>query len=151
MLAETKLPDATPGIIEKFALNDEQAILAKIRYNRLIDIFTGITCYSLQSHLRTNVPSLGQVETDEIYIGLDKRGAQYVFPVQAKGPREKLGIVQIDQDFELCATKFPELNYYRLKPEDLGRLTRSTGWNPALAAACKDKKPAPLGHTKVFA
>ena len=109
MLAETKLPDATPGIIEKFALDDEQAILAKIRYNRLIDIFTGITCYSLQSHLRTNVPSLGQVETDEIYIGLDKRGAQYVFPVQAKGPREKLGIVQIDQDFELCATKFPEL------------------------------------------
>jgi len=48
-LAETKIPDATPGVIEKYALNDEQALLAKIRYNRLVDIFTGLTCYSLQS------------------------------------------------------------------------------------------------------
>jgi len=52
MLAETKIPDATPGIISRYALTDEQAVLAKIRYNRLIDIFTGITCYSLQNHLR---------------------------------------------------------------------------------------------------
>ena len=54
-------------------MNDEQALLAKIRYNRLIDIFTGITCYSLQNHLRTTVPNIGQVEIDEIYIGIDKR------------------------------------------------------------------------------
>jgi len=47
MLVETKIPDSTPGVIDKYALNDEQALLAKLRYNRLIDIFTGITCYSL--------------------------------------------------------------------------------------------------------
>jgi hypothetical protein len=47
MLTETKIPDSTPGVIEKYALNDEQALLAKLRYNRLIDIFTGLTCYSL--------------------------------------------------------------------------------------------------------
>ncbi len=51
MMAETKIPDATPGVITKYALNDEQALLARLRYNRLIDIFTRITCYSLQSHL----------------------------------------------------------------------------------------------------
>ena len=56
LLAETKIPDATPGIITKYALNDEQGLLAKLRYNRLIDIFTGVTCYSLQNHLRTTVP-----------------------------------------------------------------------------------------------
>jgi hypothetical protein len=61
MLAETKVPDSTPGIIMKYALNDEQALLAKLRYNRLIDIFTGVACYSLQNHLRTTVPGLGQV------------------------------------------------------------------------------------------
>jgi hypothetical protein len=72
MMAETKIPDATPGVIAKYALSDEQALLAKLRYNRLIDIFTGVTCYSLQSHLRTTVPKMGQVETDEIYIGLDR-------------------------------------------------------------------------------
>lgn len=105
--AQTKIPDATPGIIVNYALNDEQALLAKLRYNRLIDIFTGVTCYSLQSHLRTQVKDLGQTETDEIYVGVDKRGAQYVFPVQAKGGRDKLSIVQIEQDFAMCSAKFP--------------------------------------------
>lgn len=109
LLAETKIPDATPGIIATYALSDEQALLAKLRYNRLIDIFTGVTCYSLQSHLRTTVPNMGQVETDELYVGIDKRGAQHVFPVQAKGGADKLGIVQIEQDFSMCAAKFPAL------------------------------------------
>lgn len=109
MLAQTKVPDSTPGIVAKYSLNDEQALLAKVRYNRLIDIFTGITCYSLQNHLRTTVAELGQVETDEIYIGVDRRGAQYVFPVQAKGGTDKLNIVQIEQDFAVCTQKFPDL------------------------------------------
>ena len=109
VLAETKIPDATPGIITSYALNDEQSLLAKLRYNRLIDIFTGLTCYSLQSHLRTTLRDGSQVETDELYIGLDKRGVYYVLPVQAKGRRDKIGIVQIEQDFELCMIKFPKL------------------------------------------
>lgn len=52
---------------------------------------------------------MGQVETDELYIGLDRRGAHYVFPVQAKGGKDRLSVVQIEQDFALCAAKFPEL------------------------------------------
>lgn len=108
-MAVTKIPDATPGIVAKHAFNDEQALLAKVRYNRLVDIFSGVTCYSLQNHLRTTVPDMGQVETDEIYIGVDKKGAHYVFPIQAKGGRDKLNIVQIEQDFAVCATKFPLL------------------------------------------
>jgi len=109
MLVETKIPDATPGVIDKYALNDEQALLAKLRYNRLIDIFTGLTCYSLQNHLRTTVPKIGQVEVDEIYIGLDKRGAHYALPVEAKGGRDRIGIVQIEQDLAVCVAKFPRL------------------------------------------
>lgn len=109
MLAETKIPDATPGIVLKYALNDEQALLARLRYNRLVDIFTGVTCYSLQNHLRTTVPEMGQVETDELYIGVDKHGAHYVFPVQAKGGSGKVGIVQILQDMALCGYCFPSL------------------------------------------
>src|SRR4030043_1185652 len=109
ILAETKIPDATPGVISKYKLNDEQALLAKLRYNRLIDIFTGLTCYSLQNHLRTTVPDIGQVEIDEIYIGIDKRGVHYVIPVQAKGGTDKIGIVQVEQDLAVCETKFPRL------------------------------------------
>lgn len=109
LLAETKVPDSTPGLIARYALSDEQALLARLRYNRLVDIFTGVTCYSLQNHLRTTVPSLGQVETDEIYLGVDRRGAQYVLPVQAKGGNDTLSIVQIEQDIALCGSKFPDL------------------------------------------
>lgn len=107
--AETKIPDATPGIIARYALTDEQALLARLRYNRLIDVFLSLTCYSLQSHLRTQVPGMGQVETDEIYVGLDTRGGHYVIPVQAKGGRDQLSFVQIEQDMAMCAHKFPGL------------------------------------------
>lgn len=106
MMAETKVPDATPGVIAMYALSDEQALLAKLRYNRLIDIFTSVTCYSLQNHLRTTVPKLGQIETDEIYIGVDKKGIHYVFPVQAKGGNDRLSVIQIEQDMAMCANKF---------------------------------------------
>ena len=109
LLSTVKIPDATPNIIRRYALSDEQALLAVIRYNRLVDIFTGITCYPLQSHLRTTVPEMGQVETDELYVGVDQYGAHHVFPVQAKGGKDSVGIVQIAQDFALCATKFPQL------------------------------------------
>ncbi len=108
-LTTTKVPDSTPGVIVKYALSDEQALLAKVRYNRLVDIFTGVACYSLQNHLRTTVSGMGQVETDEIYVGVDKRGVQYVFPVQAKGGRDSLNVVQIEQDIAMCAEKFPSL------------------------------------------
>jgi hypothetical protein len=109
VLAETKVLDSTPGVIAAYALSDEQALLAKLRYNRLIDIFTGLTCYSLQNHLRTTAPGMGQVETDEIYIGMDKRGVHFVLPVQGKGGRDKIGVVQIEQDFAVCKAKFPAL------------------------------------------
>jgi hypothetical protein len=63
----------------------------------------------LQNHLRTAVKDLGQVETDEIYVGVDKKGSHYVFPIQAKGGGDRLNIVQIEQDFAVCKNKFSEL------------------------------------------
>lgn len=109
LLVEIKIPDSTPGVVAKYALGDEQALLAKLRYNRIIDIFTGVACYSLQNHLRTTVPSIGQVETDEIYVGIDKNGKHYIFPIQAKGGKDELGVVQIEQDILLCSHKYPNL------------------------------------------
>ena len=78
-LTLTKIPDATPEIIAQTALGDEQALLALVRYNRLIDIFMGVAAYSLQNHLRTTV------RTDEI------------------------GITQIEQDLAVCAEKWPDM------------------------------------------
>lgn len=108
-LVTIKIPDATPEIIAANSLSDEQALLAKVRYNRLIDVFLGITAYSLQNHLRTTVKGLGQIEIDEVYVGIDRHGCQYVIPVQAKAGNDQLSIVQAKQDIACCAEKFPGL------------------------------------------
>ena len=108
-LITIKIPDATPEIVACNSLSDEQALLAKVRYNRLIDIFLGVTAYSLQNHLRTTVKGLGQIEIDEVYIGVDRMGCQYVIPVQAKGGSDQLSSVQAKQDIACCAEKFPNL------------------------------------------
>ena len=108
-LAAIKIPDATPEIVAAYALSDEQSLLAKVRYNRLIDIFLGVAAYSLQNHLRTTVTGLGQVEIDEIYAAIDKRGRQYIIPVQAKGGSDRLSTVQAKQDMACCAEIFPHL------------------------------------------
>lgn len=108
-LVTIKVPDATPEIITKYALSDEQALLAVVRYNRLVDIFLGIASYSLQSHLRTTVDGIGQIEIDEVYVGLDRGGRHYVVPVQAKGGSDKLGATQTRQDIAWAKEKFPSL------------------------------------------
>ncbi len=108
-LITIKIPDATPEIISGNSLSDEQALLARVRYNRLIDIFLGITTYSLQNHLRTTVKGLGQIEIDEVYVGIDRRGCQYIIPVQAKGGNDQLSTVQARQDIACCSEKFPNL------------------------------------------
>lgn len=108
-LIAIKIPDATPEIVSAYSLSDEQALLAKVRYNRLIDIFLGVVTYSLQNHLRTSVKGIGQVEIDEIYVGVDRNGCQYVIPVQAKGGTDKLSVVQAQQDMRCCDEKFPGL------------------------------------------
>lgn len=108
-LVTIKIPDATPEIVAQYALSDEQALLAKIRYNRLIDLFLGLTTYSLQNHLRTTVKGIGQIEIDEIYIGLNREGCHFIIPVQAKGGADQLSVVQTRQDILCCQDKYPAL------------------------------------------
>jgi hypothetical protein len=106
-LYQIRIPEATPEIIAKYAMTDEQAVLAKVRYNRLIDVFTGLTAYSLQNHLRTQVADVGQIEVDELYVAINKEGHHFVIPVQAKGRTDKIGAVQIYQDLAFCRASFP--------------------------------------------
>lgn len=103
-----KVPDATPEIVKHYAPGtDEQALLTKVRYNRLVDIFLGLTCYSIQNHLRTTVKNVGQIEIDEVYLGVNKKGAHFVIPCQAKSPGDRFGIVQVMQDIKFCKARYP--------------------------------------------
>lgn len=117
-LLQIKVPDATPGLIDLYSLGDEQALLAKLRYNRLIDIFTRLTCYSLQNHLRTSIPVWNpirnrwdgtQVETDELYVGIGSDGAHYCVPVEAKGVSDSHNVIQMWQNTRVATSKFPDL------------------------------------------
>jgi hypothetical protein len=59
--------------------------------------------------MRTTVKGIGQIEIDEVYVALDRRGAQFVIPVQAKGGKDQIAVVQTKQDIACCAEKFPGL------------------------------------------
>lgn len=115
------VPDATPEIIRSYALDDEQALLAIVRYNRLVDVFLGITSYSLQNHLRTTVSDIGQIEIDELYVGLDKFGCHYVIPVQAKSGKDQISVVQTLQDLAWCEERFPGMRAKALSVQFLGQ------------------------------
>ena len=108
-LLTVKIPDSTPEIIALYAQGDEQALLARVRYSRLVDVFLGIAAYSLQNHLRTTVKGLGQIEIDEIYVAIDHSGVQYIVPVQAKTRNDQHSVVQTKQDIACCNDKFPNL------------------------------------------
>lgn len=108
-LSIVKVLGSVPGMIRRYALSEEQALLAVLRYNRLIDVFTESVCYSLDNPLRTFMPGIGEVETSEIYVGISMTGSQFVFPLQARGPRDYIGTLQVEHDLAVCASKFPAL------------------------------------------
>ncbi len=108
-LAAVSVPDNTPALIQMYRQNDEQALLAILRYNRLIDIFTRLSCFSVQSHYRTSLVTGAQIEVDELYVGIDRHGAHYVVPVEVKSATDTLGYNQVSNMFDLCAQKFPGL------------------------------------------
>ena len=103
------LPDSTPGIISMYQLSDEQSLLCKIRYNHLLDVFLGLTTYSMQNHLRTQVAGIGQIEIDELYVGINTQGQHLIMPVEAKAGSDKVGVVQLMQDIKFCEQNFPDL------------------------------------------
>ena len=108
-LAAISIPDSTPALIQLYRQSDEQALLAILRYNRLIDIFTHLSCFSVQSHLRTSLPGAGQIEVDELYVGIDRHGTHFVIPVEVKSATDMVGYYQVRNMFDLCAERFPHL------------------------------------------
>jgi len=103
------LPDATPELVLEYAGKDEQGLLAKVHYNRLLDVFLSITCYHLQNHWRNFVKGKGQCEIDDLYVGLNTSGKQFVIPVEAKCSKERLSKTQIVQIVDFARERYPKL------------------------------------------
>ncbi len=108
-LKRYNIPYAVPEIVARNIANDEQGLLTVVRYNRLLDVFTGVACFHLQTHIQTHVPKHGQVQIDDLYVGVDKNGAGYVLPVEAKDSGESLGIDKVVALTLFAQHKFPNL------------------------------------------
>lgn len=59
--------------------------------------------------MRTSIANVGQIEIDEVYLGVNKRGDHFVLPCQAKSPGDRFGIVQVMQDIEFCKIRYSNL------------------------------------------
>ena len=104
-----EIPNALPLLVEMHARRDEQALLARIRYNNLVGMFLGLSVYSLQSHWKTAIKGSGiPTEIDELYVGLDAIGRQFAICVEAKsrGPREVISAAQILGNHTAAAQQF---------------------------------------------
>lgn len=123
----TPIPDATPQIVLDYQSTDEQAVLARVRYNRLVDTFTGLTAYELQGHFRTTIAGMGQVEIDDLYLGVNEDGEWAAMPIEAKGGEELLGVVQIRALTLFARSRFPKL---RIRP--LGIKSLSPKFRPKI-------------------
>jgi hypothetical protein len=86
--------------------------VTRVLYNRLIDIFTGLTCFHIQNHYRGFVEGMGEVELDALYVGIDKTGKLYILPIEAKSQAENemIGRVQISQMAKLVRQDFADLD-----------------------------------------
>jgi hypothetical protein len=103
------LPDATPQIVLEYGGQDEQGILARVHYNRLLDTFLELTCYHIQNHWRSSARARGQSEIDDLYVAVNTRGRQFVIPIEAKTDAEQLSKTQIFHNIELARQKYPQL------------------------------------------
>jgi hypothetical protein len=86
-----------PQLLEQIG-QDEQATLAIIRTNKLLDTFLSASLDHIQSHKRMTVSYVGQTEIDDLYSGITETGVPIVVPVQAKDRFLPLNGTQVRQD-----------------------------------------------------
>jgi len=99
---------SVPLPVRDLLRDDEQSVLSAIGYMDVISKFMGTNAYRLQGHLRTT-GSLGQqVEADDIWV-VEEKGSRTILPVEAKGPRERLGRQQMISTLDAVLSKIPGL------------------------------------------
>lgn len=106
-----EIPNALPEVVEGLLREDEQSLLTRILYNRLVDIFTELTCFHIQNHYRSFVAEVGEVELDSLYVGMDRTGQLTILPIEAKsvGQNEFIGRIQVSQMVSLMRQDFPNM------------------------------------------
>ena len=99
-----------PEPVQEYIGQDEQGVLTQVRYAGLLDDFTGLETYHLQSHLRMRVKGR-EAELDDLYVGVDDDGGHQALAVEAKGVGETLNKNQLLRNTRGIeeANKYPDL------------------------------------------
>jgi hypothetical protein len=106
---ETEIPDAVPAIIAAHAFDRDQLLLAKVRHNRLLDLAFGLLSYSLGTIRRAEVPAVGPVDVDELYIGVRNFGPPCVVPVLVQRPDDPIDAPCLESVEAFCHHHYPDL------------------------------------------
>ncbi|MBL9104047.1 MAG: hypothetical protein JNL82_24090 [Myxococcales bacterium] len=94
---------------ELLAEIDEQGLLSVVDYCKLLSHFTGLQVFRLRSHVRKSVAGVGQVEVDEVDVGVALRDddAPIIFPIEAKAALDPVNRVQIANQVIFALQHFP--------------------------------------------
>ena len=122
--SHSKIKDVTPAPVSAVLGNDEQATMTRARYNDLISVFLGAQCWQVQGHERTTV-SCGQIEVDEVYVGVTKTGEKIIVPISAKGGDKDC--LSYTQALNLSLYAKEKVRFWGYKPVPMGVLRKSTG------------------------
>jgi hypothetical protein len=96
-----------PNAIRDILRTDEQSILSAIRYLDLVSDFVGTRAYHLQGHLRTSGGFGQQVEADDVWVAVKADESRVILPIEAKGPKERLGRHQMMSTVDAVLKKIP--------------------------------------------
>jgi hypothetical protein len=109
---------STPAAVESWIGEEERALLSRIQYARLVDIFTGLTGWHIQNHYRSTIvvtqrgwTRKGQVQVDALYLGVDRAGRMYGTPIKAKGAadQDRVNPIQLWQVGQVVTQVFASL------------------------------------------
>lgn len=98
---------AIPWAVRDILRADEQSILSAVRYLDIVSHFMGVKCYHLQGHLRTSGALGQQVEADDVWVAAVGNQGRQILPIEAKGPRERLGRHQMMSTIDAVVAKIP--------------------------------------------
>jgi len=98
--------DKTPQVVKEIVGNDEQAMLAAIQHNEILNLLFSQKVFHVQNHLRTTI-SLGQIEIDSVFITENRK----IIPISAKGKNDYLSYTQILNLNRFCSEKYPSYQF----------------------------------------
>jgi|GEM_PF-2868858 len=96
-----------PAAIRDILRADEQSILSAMRYLDVVSEFIGTNAFHLQGHLRTSGGLGQQVEADDVWVAQNADGSRIILPIEAKGPRERVGRHQMMSTVDAVLAKIP--------------------------------------------